>query len=216
MSTSAKIQKSTLYLKIEQNTIVYQRAVRLSDIAKMEGADESVIRELGQLEIYHFTGQKKDDQIKVITMLYIFGLIHKQYPELQLVNLGVSEFVIRYVPNPEKKWIQYMKVAVLSVILFFGAAFSIMTFIQDVAVPEMFDRLYYRLTGETPAGLSILEISFSIGLTVGIIVFYNHLGRKKITADPTPIQVALRKYEQDIDTTLIETSNRKGDSVDVK
>jgi stage V sporulation protein AA len=47
------------------------------------------------------------------------------------------------------------------------------------------------------------------------MIFYNHIGQKKITDDPTPIQVAMRKYEQDIDTTYIEASGREGSSIDV-
>lgn len=63
-----------------------------------------------------------------------------------------------------------------------------------------------------PTERGVLEICFCIGLAIGIMVFYNHVGTKKITDDPTPIQVAMRKYEQDVDTTYIETSSRKGKS----
>jgi stage V sporulation protein AA len=58
-------------------------------------------------------------------------------------------------------------------------------------------------------------VGFCIGLAAGIMIFYNHIGQKKITDDPTPIQVAMRKYEQDIDTTYIEASGREGSSIDV-
>ena len=48
-----------------------------------------------------------------------------------------------------------------------------------------------------------MEIGYSIGLGVGIVVFYNHIGKRKITKDPTPIEVALRNYEEDVDKALI-------------
>ena len=48
-----------------------------------------------------------------------------------------------------------------------------------------------------------------------IIIFFNHVGKKKITPDPTPMQVEMRKYETDIDTTFIENAERKGHSIDV-
>ena len=44
---------------------------------------------------------------------------------------------------------------------------------------------------------------------------HNHIGKKKITSDPTPIQVEMRKYEKDIDTTFIENAGRKGHEHDV-
>jgi len=54
-----------------------------------------------------------------------------------------------------------------------------------------------------------------VGIAVGIIIFYNHLGGKRITKDPTPIEVQMRLYEDDVNTTLIEGCNREGTSIDV-
>ena len=63
--------------------------------------------------------------------------------------------------------------------------------------------------------MTVLEVSYCIGLTVGIMVFFNHIGRKKITADPTPLQVEMRKYENDLDMTFIENASRGEKSIDV-
>ena len=59
------------------------------------------------------------------------------------------------------------------------------------------------------------EVCYCIGLGLGIILFFNHVGRKKITPDPTPIQIEMRKYEKDVDTTFIENAGRGGHSIDV-
>jgi stage V sporulation protein AA len=48
------------------------------------------------------------------------------------------------------------------------------------------------------------------------MVFFNHIGKKKITMDPTPIQVELRKYESDVADTLIENASRMGHCEEVK
>ncbi len=45
---------------------------------------------------------------------------------------------------------------------------------------------------------------------MGILVFFNHIGKKKITSDPTPIQVEMRKYEQDVDMAFIENAEERG------
>ena len=164
---------------------------------------------------FHFYGNEKSSFVQVFSVLYIIQKIHEKYPNLEIENIGEPDFVIRYVPDPEKKAVQYFKTAIVCVILFFGAAFTIMTFIEDVSVSKVFAALYTRVTGQTYTGVSALEICFCIGLAIGIMVFYNHVGHKKITDDPTPIQVAMRKYEQDVDTTYIETSSRKGKNYDV-
>ena len=205
----------TLYLKMEQNCMVYERSVKLQDIASVECTDVGIRRQVLQEQIYHFQGKKKSSFVQVFSVLYIIRKIHEKYPTLEIENIGEPDFVIRYVPDPEKKAVQYFKTAIVCVILFFGAAFTIMTFIEDVSVSKVFAALYTRVTGQTYTGVSALEICFCIGLAIGIMVFYNHVGHKKITDDPTPIQVAMRKYEQDVDTTYIETSSRKGKNYDV-
>ena len=47
------------------------------------------------------------------------------------------------------------------------------------------------------------------------MIFYNHVGRKKLSDDPTPVQVAMRTYEEDVDTAYIENCSRRGESHDV-
>ena len=61
-------------------------------------------------------------------------------------------------------------------------------------------------------GVSVLEISYSIGLALGIILFFNHFGRKKITSDPTPIEVEMYKYETDVNAAIVETAEREGNN----
>ena len=45
-------KSETLYLKIDQNTIVTDRHVTLGDIAKMECPDASIVRQLKQKKIF--------------------------------------------------------------------------------------------------------------------------------------------------------------------
>lgn len=79
---------------------------------------------------------------------------------------------------------------------FFGSAFTIMAFNNDISVTDVFDKLYGQVTGTKADGVNELEVCYCIGLGLGIILFFNHVGRKKITPDPTPIQIEMRKYEK--------------------
>ena len=74
------VNNETLYLKIEQNTIVFDRHVVLNDIAKMECTNEAVLRQLKQKKIYSFTNQKDEkkekNQMQVFSVLKIIEQIH--------------------------------------------------------------------------------------------------------------------------------------------
>lgn len=214
------VKSETLYLKIDQNTIVMDRHVTLGDIAKMECADASIVRQLKQKKIYTFaepmSKRKQKNQMKVFSILKVIELIHEEYPNVDVSNEGEKDFIIEYIPNPDKpKVINTIKTAALFVIIFFGAAFSIMAFNNDVAVGDVFAKFYYQVMGTPSDGVTEMEICYSIGLAIGITLFFNHVGKKKITPDPTPMQVEMRKYEKDIDTTFIENAERKGHSIDV-
>lgn len=209
---------TTLHLKIGRNTVVWNRQVRLSDIADMECTDEAALRQLKQKKIYTFredTGSRKN-QLVVVSVLKIMEEIHKDYPELEISNEGETDFIIEYVPSPEKReWVTITKTIVLCILIFCGAAFTIMAFNNDVGVGDVFAKFYHQVTGIESDGVTELEICYSVGLSFGILIFFNHVGRKKITHDPTPIQIEMRKYESDLDTAFIENAGRKGHSIDV-
>ena len=211
------MSNETLYLKIEQNILVNKPSVCLEDLAKMECTREDILRQVKQLKIYQFTESVKSNkkQVQTFSVLKIIELIHEKYPQLEINNIGSPDFVVYYAPVEDNRAWQAIKTGFVCAVLFFGAAFMIMTFINDVSVAEVFDKFYTQVTGRLAPDITALEISFCIGLPIGTLIFYNHIGKKKLTDDPTPVQVAMRKYEQDVDTTYIESSSREGKSIDV-
>ena len=47
------------------------------------------------------------------------------------------------------------------------------------------------------------------------LLFFNHFASWKITVDPTPIEVEMRLYEENLNKTLIKNGGRKESGVDV-
>ncbi len=210
----------TLYLKIDQNVVVDSHQVHLQDVASMECTNEAVLRQLKQKKIYTFqqkdTQKQKKMRIQVFSVLSIIQQIHEDYPDLEVQNLGESDFIVECKEGvKENKPLEILKTVVLCVVIFFGAAFTIMTFNNDVGVGDVFTQLYEQVIGVESDGVTEIEIFYAIGMPIGITIFYNHIGKKKVTLDPTPIQVEMRKYEQDVDTTFIENASREGNSIDV-
>ena len=56
--------------------------------------------------------------------------------------------------------------------------------------------------------LPVIEITYSIGIGLGVLFFFNHFGHMKITDDPTPMQIQMRLYEENVNKTLIEDIDR--------
>ena len=197
-----------LYLKIGKNTQVNSKDVRLGDVAEMECANRDIVNKLKTVKLLQIPDDKHNRQ--VVSVMKVMELILKEYPSLQIDNIGETDFVVTYKvkKNIPKVYI-FFKVALICAILFFGAAFSIMAFNEDAGVTDMFKKFYQLITGMESDGFTVIEFSYSLGLSVGIIVFYNHFGKAKITKDPTPIEVEMRTYEDEINTVLVEVANRQ-------
>ncbi|WP_195255735.1 stage V sporulation protein AA [Coprococcus comes] len=203
-----------LYIKGEKNTEVKEPNVTLGDILTMECSNSSILNRIKPLRILKIP--KKEQHRYVVSVLKIIECIHREIPGLQIQNEGESDLIITYEGEKKRNAIwQGIKVVVVAGITFIGAAFSIMAFNNDVSVTKMFSRIYLLLTGEESNGFTLIELTYCIGLIVGILIFFNHLGRKKFTADPTPMEVEMRLYENDIQETLIEAYARKEKEVDV-
>ena len=202
----------TIYIKASGNCTVYDRNITLGDVLKIECTDIGMLRKIKQMDLYRFN----HEHAVVFSILKVIERIHKDYPNVKIQNCGEADFVVEYQKSTIKnKFIEKLKLAIISIIVFFGSAFTIMTFHNDIGIEDVFARFYTQLTGEEKPMITELEISYSLGLGVGIIVFFNHFSKKRLSKDPTPLEVEMKKYENDLIDTKIATSEEKGHSEDV-
>lgn len=203
---------ATVYIKANGNCIVYNKKVTLSDVLKIECTNLGVLRAIKQMDLHHFS----HEHAQVFSILKVIERIHQEYPAVEVVNCGESDFIVEYqletIKNP---LLEKLKLILISTIVFFGSAFTIMTFHIDIGIQKTFERFYEQLMGVEKPAVTELEISYSIGLAVGIIVFFNHFSKNKLTKDPTPIEVEMKKYNKDLITAKVAESDEKGHTIDV-
>lgn len=207
----------TVYLKINQITEVYDPEVLVKDIAEVYCRNPVTAAKVKTMKVTVFP---KDRRKKVAThvgsAIDLLRKIEDANIHVQITNLGETDFVIHYRPDAGGNVLfQWLKTIGVAVIAFFGAAFAIMTFNNDASVNNVFGNIYFLVTGMESDGFTILEVSYSIGLALGILVFFNHFASWKITVDPTPIEVEMRLYEDNLNKTLIQNHGRKERGIDV-
>lgn len=206
-----------VYIKADRNVEVTKPSVTLGDVLKMECANTEMIPKLKTIKLltFHHT-DKKNQNRTAVSVLRVIELIHEQYPNIDVQNMGEQDFIVTYEEQQTAGGaLHIIKAAVVVLISFIGAAFSIMAFNNDVDVTKMFGQIYQLITGTESNGFTILELTYSIGLIIGILTFFNHFGKKRFSVDPTPMEVEMRLYENDLQTTLIENISRKGKELDV-
>lgn len=207
-------RQDIFYIKGDRDVEVNKKSVTLNDILTMECSDRQILNSIKKMRLLQI--KKGGQQRYVVSVLKIISLIHERYPDVIVQNMGESDIIITYEEQKQTgKFLHIAKASFVAVVTFFGAAFSIMAFNNDVDVTRLFGQIYGLVTGRETDGFTVLEISYSIGITIGILVFFNHFGKKRFTVDPTPMEVQMRLYENDIQTTLIEDSARKGEEIDV-
>lgn len=209
--------KETVYIKADRNVEVTKPDVTLGDVLKIECVDPSVTAKIKTIKLLKFRHvDKKHQNRTAVSVLKVIACIHEEYPHVDIQNLGEQDFIVTYEEQKTAGGAAHI-LKLIGVVLtsFIGAAFSIMTFHNDVDTRRLFAQIYEQMTGSVSNGFTILELTYSIGLIIGILVFFNHFGKKKFTVDPTPMEIEMRLYENDIQTTLIENASRKEKELDV-
>ena len=197
-----------LYLKMDSNKKVTKPELLLSDLCDLECANKELEEQLKALPLRNLNLEHPGRYVKSI--LEIFREIHEVYPSLQIENIGENDFIITYEKRkPDHNWLEWIKAAAISFLSFFGAAFSIMTFHNDIDITRLFGEIYRLFTGQSSDGFTVLELAYSLGLGIGIVVFFNHLAGFKLTDDPTPLDVKMRTYECDVDQAIIAQEARQ-------
>lgn len=204
----------TLYLKMEKAVEVTSETVFLKDISSVLCTNKEIENKVKSIIIYELT---KDEIRKVINVLQVIDLIKHNIDNVNIITIGELNVLIEFVKQKKKQpIIELFKIIFVCGICFFGTAFTIMAFHNDIDIENVFSRVHEIVTGEKSSGFSPLEISYSFGLAAGIILFFNHFGGKKITKDPTPVEVEMKKYEEDLNDALIQINGRKGSQEDVE
>ena len=206
--------KKLVYIKADQNVKVSREKVYLQDVFKIITQDNTIKGKLNLLLIYDFSDKNK--LRAVISILEVIQIIQGFDPTVEIVSLGENDIVLELVEAKKSNaFLIGIKVLFVSLICFFGTAFTLMAFHNDINIVGLLENIYNLFGIAYQGGVGPLELGYSIGLGVGIIVFYNHIGKRRITKDPTPLEVEMRIYENDVNKTLIENATREGLETDV-
>lgn len=200
--------KTEIYIKMEQNTEVTQADVFLKDIADIVCSDKHVAARVKAIKVHKF--REGGVQKTAISVTRIIDLIQEIYPDAPIQNIGETDALVEWVNvDKHKGLVQGLKIAFVAAISFFGTSFTIMSYHNDIGITSIFEKFYIMVMGN-PGNSAVLEVAYSVGLSLGIIIFFNHIGGRRITKDPTPIEVEMRVYEEQVNKALIETASREG------
>lgn len=208
------MSSATVYIKIEQNIEVHERDVTLGQLGEIRSDDKAVENQVKSLKLMTVHAEKFNRY--VFSIMDVVKAIQEFDPKITVTNMGETDFIVDYQkPKKHSKAIDWGKTVFVCLITFIGSAFAIMTFNNDGDVSKLFSEFYLLIMGVESDGFTIIEAAYSLGLPLGIILFFNHFSKKAFSTDPTPMEVQMRIYEEEVDKALIKDAGRKESGIDV-
>lgn len=161
------------YIDAMEAVVVTNPEIKLRDIATVKCSDEKLEYLINEIRLQYLSEQNK--QI-IIAITDVLDAVHRGWSDVMVVNLDATNIVVKYEPVKnikKKKILNMVKIILVSILCFFGVAFTIMAYENDVGTPDIFANIYFLITGNQSDGATILEFSYSVGLMLGILLFFH-------------------------------------------
>ncbi|WP_028399525.1 stage V sporulation protein AA [Ectobacillus panaciterrae] len=194
-----------VYVKMRQRLQVSPNyELKLQDVAQLVGS-EPIVAALREKTVYQIT--KKDKTHVVIDVMKVIETIRKYDNGLDINVFGPAQVIVEIVY--ERKTVNPFFFACVWLLLFFGAGLAIIYFHEDVSMQQVHQRIYHMVTGETEKKPLLLQIPYSLGLGLGMVLFFNHVFQKRINEEPSPLEVEMFQYQQSLDQYVLMNENKE-------
>ncbi|MCU6710095.1 stage V sporulation protein AA [Paenibacillus sp. J5C_2022] len=195
-----------LYLRLKKRIdIKPQHTVTLGQVARLLLEDKELHSALAELPLYEH--KKSDGNRVVIDVLQIVKAVRQAVPGITVETFGDPQVLLMVAEKPMKP--RYVLLCISWLLLFFGAGLAIMNFHTDVSMKEVHIRIAELVTGERDEHPLWLQIPYSLGLGLGMALFFNHIFRKRFNEEPNPLEVELYMYQENLNQYVIADEIRK-------
>lgn len=196
---------TTIYIRLRHRVQVKTgAAVYLKDIALIT-APKTVMNTLGNLIVHQV--KKEDNNIIIIDGMKVIQVITEQLNDTNIQLVGPQQTIVEVILKKVKMSIPIFVIVWL--LLFIGSAVSIMNFHEDVSMQTVHQKLFHLLTGIEDQKPLTIQIPYSIGLGLGMTLFFNHFFKKRINDEPSPLEVEMFNYQQSLDQYVIMNENKE-------
>ncbi|OAX47669.1 stage V sporulation protein AA [Paenibacillus sp. AD87] len=196
----------TVYVRLRSRIRIQRgRSVKLGDVAHLLTSPEEQEGRLRELELLR--PGPEDGNLILIDILQIIPEIRRTLPDVTVELIGSGHTLVEVVVGSGKP--SKSLFILVWLLLFFGSALTIMNFHADVNMQEVQIRIVEMITGRRDEHPYLFQVAYSLGIGFGMAVFFNHLFKKKWNEEPTPLEVEMFLYQQNVDKyVVIEETER--------
>lgn len=203
------MDKEQVFLVINKKASVEpNKSVVVKDIGEVYSLNSDLKKAIENTRI---RGKKEIEDWNSLTATDVAEQIFGWFPTIDLTLLGEVETLIEYKSQQkERPLFEFIKIVLVCLILFFGASIAIVNFHVDVSAKESLEKLYFTFTGEKKNNPLLMTIPYSIGIGVGVLMFFTRVfsfseRRKK---EPGPMEIELFLYDEDMEKHILNETKK--------
>jgi len=199
-------ESKVVYVRMRRRAVVRPRStVVLGDVARLV-AEEDLQQRLRKLPLHRIT--EKDGNLLLIDMLQVVKAIRESEPDMVIETFGEPHVLLEITPAGEVRPRRIMLVLAW-LLLFFGSGMAMMNFHADVNMPAVQRRITELVTGNADSHPWLFQIPYSLGVGMGMLLFFNRLLRKRLNDEPNPLEVEMFMYQENVNHYVITEEYRK-------
>lgn len=194
-----------VYVRMRNRVHVRQeQELFVKDVARIIGPDD-IVKTLEQTKLLKVS--RADKNIIIIDLIHMIQCIRNVDPTIEVQTLGPAQTIIEVIY--EKRRFSILSFLAVWFLLFIGAGITIMNFHVDVSMQEVHQKLFKMITGREDTKPLLIQIPYSFGLGLGMILFFNQFFKKRFNEEPSPLEVEIFNYQQDLDQYVIMHENKE-------
>jgi len=203
---SSEKESIVVYVRMRRRAVVRPGAVvYLGDVARLV-TETALQKRLEKLPLHRVSAA--DGNLVLIDMLQVVKAIREAEPGMVIETFGEPHVLLEISPAGEVK--PRKVVLVLAwLLLFFGSGMAMMNFHADVNMPAVQLRITELITGKGSKHPWLFQIPYSIGVGMGMLLFFNRLLRKRLNDEPNPLEVEMFMYQENVNHYVITEEYRK-------
>lgn len=189
----------TLYIRLRKKIQVQKGApIYLGQVAQMivEPEYEKKLRGL----LLHLP-MEQDGNLVLIDMLMIVKKVKEVMPNVTVEHYGEPHVLVEIYKHNRPP--SLILISLVWLLLFVGSGLAIMNFHADVSMLQVHQRIYKLITGKQMMHPFFLQIPYSLGLGLGMVIFFNHLFKKRFSEEPSPLELEMYMYQENLNHYIV-------------
>ncbi len=190
-----------IYVQLNEKIVIEDNeTLQLKELIEII-ADEGIKSKIEEMP-FDLNGRQKGSSY-IVPAISIVQILKTEFPHHTILAMGSPEILINIKDEPKDvdKY-QYIRLAFVCFLLFIGSITAIINFHSDVDMKQAHQTLYHIITGKESESPLLLQIPYSLGIGAGMSIFFNHIFKKRINNEPSPLEVEMYLYQQNMDAYL--------------